>query len=612
MTWWGARRRRLLKFWGIGVAASVLVTAASLMGLLEGTQAKTLDLVMRLGGQHLASDVVIVAIDDEAFDALGQRQPVSRAYLATLARTLAQSGAAVIGLDLFFSTATSEDASLAAAVRELSEAGTSRVVLSSPLPSTGPLAALRSAPGLLRGVPDVPEDRDGVIRRAALVLAQPDHTLVPAFSTAVTARYLGLDQPALDRMLAAGVVPVGARPGGEHTLRVRPGELSRINFVGPAGSFLLIPAGAIAALRGSEGALAPDNPLRGKVVLVGATFRDNSDVFQTVQGVLPGVEIHANLVHMMLTRSFVQPPAWAVGLLLQVIVVLGAGLVVVACRPLLATAVCLVGPLLLGLPASYLAFHRGGYLIDFMLPVITTRVFAGAVDTLERRRVWAAFAQYVSPQVAMRVFQEAPSLAGERRRVSILFSDLRGFTTLSEGMDPTRIAAHLNEYFDAMTAVIFTYRGMINDFIGDAIMAIFGAPLDDPDHALHAVQTAAAMAAALAALNEAWAAKELPPLRMGIGIHTGEVFAGNVGGKGRIKYTLVGDAVNVASRVEGLNKELDTSVLITEATRAEVGDRVEVRDCGAIPVKGRNEPVQVYEVLAVRGETVPSHGRGGR
>ncbi|HUK63753.1 MAG TPA: adenylate/guanylate cyclase domain-containing protein, partial [Dongiaceae bacterium] len=214
-----------------------------------------------------------------------------------------------------------------------------------------------------------------------------------------------------------------------------------------------------------------------------------------------------------------------------------------------------------------------------------------------RRRFRDSFARYLSKDVMARVLSDAPSLRGEHREVSVLFSDLRGFTTLSERMEPERIAAHLNEYFDAMTSAIFAHRGMINDFVGDAVMAVFGAPVSDPDHAWHAVQSARDMVLALAALNRRWEAAGLPQLRMGIGIHTGPVFAGNVGGRDRIKYTVIGDPVNVGSRVEGLNKELGTTILLTEETLAAVGDRVRVRDCGPQAVKGRVEKVRVFEVL---------------
>jgi adenylate cyclase len=248
-------------------------------------------------------------------------------------------------------------------------------------------------------------------------------------------------------------------------------------------------------------------------------------------------------------------------------------------------------------PAALIAFDRGGYWIDFVLPVIAAALTGLGSDALERRRFRDSFARYLSRDVMAKVLADAPSLRGEYREVSILFSDLRGFTTMSERMQPADIAQHLNEYFDAMTAAIFRHRGMINDFVGDAVMAVFGAPVTDPDHAWNAVQSALDMDTALAALNEEWKKKGLVELRMGIGIHTGRVFAGNVGGRDRIKYTVIGDPVNVASRVEGLNKDLSTTLLVTEETLAAVGDRIRVRDCGPVAVKGRVEKVRVFEVL---------------
>src|SRR4029079_10932836 len=253
------------------------------------------------------------------------------------------------------------------------------------------------------------------------------------------------------------------------------------------------------------------------------------------------------------------------------------------------TLVCVVGSVVIGVPAALVAFDRGGYWIDFVLPVVATSLMGLGSDALDRRPFRDSFARYLSRDVMAKVLSDAPSLRGEHREVSILFSDLRGFTTLSEQMEPGRIAAHLNEYFDAMTTAIFAHRGMINDFVGDAVMAVFGAPIDDPEHAVNALQSALAMDRALEALNARWQAAGLPSLRMGIGIHTGSVFAGNVGGRDRMKYTVIGDPVNVASRVEGLNKELSTTLLITEETLAAIGDRRPVRDCGLVAVKGRVE-----------------------
>jgi len=332
-------------------------------------------------------------------------------------------------------------------------------------------------------------------------------------------------------------------------------------------------------------------------VLLGGTFDDSRDNYFTPYGLMPGVEVHANIAHMLNTRRFIQPSNWLVAFAINAGVVLLAGLVLVHMRPLTGTLVCVGGSILLGVPAAFIAFDRGGYWVDFVLPIVATSLMGIGTDALDRRRFRDSFARYLSRDVMAQVLDDAPSLQGEYREVSILFSDLRGFTTMSERMQPADIAAHLNEYFDAMTLAIFKHRGMINDFVGDAVMAVFGAPVADPEHAWNAVQSAIDMDRALTELNERWKKAGLVELRMGVGIHTGRVFAGNVGGRDRMKYTVIGDPVNVASRVEGLNKDLSTTLLVTEETLAAVGDRVRVRDCGPVAVKGRVEKVRVYEVL---------------
>lgn len=593
--WWQARRHRLLKFWGTGIAVSVLVTLVSTAGVLEPIQAKSLDLLMQLRGAEYPADVVILAIDDRAFLALGERQPLSRAYIARLVRAAQRLGASVVGLDFDFAVATDEDSELAAAVQEFSDRGVSRVVLSDPLPPAGPLAALARSGTVVRGALEVAQDPDGSIRRAQLLVPARATAIEPALSTAIAARYAGMDVAALAAVVATGRVPAGDHGG---TVDAPPERFWRINFVGPSKSFLTIPAGAVTALADSGTPLPVDNPFRGKVVLIGATFRDSRDFHRTPHGPMAGVEVHANLVHMMLTKSFIEAPAWIIGLGLQIVVVLAVGLVVVIARPAVGNIASIAGPLALGLPASLLAFHRGGYWIDFVLPVVTTRLFWRAAATLEHRRIRGAFDRYLSHEVVSRVLVEAPSLAGERRDVTILFSDLRDFTMVSENMDPAELARQLGEYFDAMTETIFEHRGMINDFVGDAIMATFGVPLDDPNHARDAVAAAVAMEAALALLNERWGAAGSPRFQMRIGIHTGLVFAGNVGGGRRTKYAVVGDVVNLASRVQGLARDLDATILVTEATRKALGGTDAMRDRGLFPVKGRNEPVHVHQLLS--------------
>ncbi|HEV8475057.1 MAG TPA: adenylate/guanylate cyclase domain-containing protein [Methylomirabilota bacterium] len=590
LAWWRARRARLLQLWAVGLLSSMLVTALSALGQLESWQVRGLDLLLHLQGQRVPHDVRIVAIDEAAFEGLGRRQPLPRDYLARVIRGLQRSGAAAVGLDITLAAPThpADDAALSRALLDFAEGGVSRVVVVAPLgPGSGPLGAATLGRAVVVGSSRVPEDDDGLIRR--IMPFVPDgEAVAPALPLAVYARFRGVDPATLARRA----------------------EEWPINYVGRRGTILTIPSDTIAALADATEEPAADNPLRGRIVMVGGAFEDSRDIYRTPQGRMAGVEIHANVVHMLTSGRLIRPSSWLLGFAIDAAVVLVAGVVLLTMRPLLGTLVCVVGAFVIGVPAASLAFDRGGYWIDFLLPVLATCVMGLGTDYLARRRVRDSFGRYLSRELLTRVLDDAPSLRGERRVVSILFSDLRGYTTLSEGMTPEAIVSHLNEYFHAMTAAIFAHRGLINDFVGDAVMAIFGAPVPDGDHALHAVQAATAMDKALIELNQRWTARGLPLFQMGIGIHTGSVFAGNVGGRDRIKYTVIGDPVNVASRVEGLNKELSTTILITAETLAVVGDRVQVKDRGPMHVKGRVEEVRVYEVLAIEPSGAVA-GRGG-
>jgi len=177
-------------------------------------------------------------------------------------------------------------------------------------------------------------------------------------------------------------------------------------------------------------------------------------------------------------------------------------------------------------------------------------------------------------------------------------SDVRGFTTLSEATSPAEITRIMNEYFTEMIEVVMQRRGMVNDFIGDGLLAVFGAPVDDDEHAWHAVSTALAMQDALAELNARWQARGAVTLAIGVAVNTGDVFAGNLGSPRRKKYTVMGDPVNTVARMEGLNRDLGTTILISGATLAAVKDRVIVRDRGSVAVKGKTQAVDIFELLA--------------
>ena len=231
-----------------------------------------------------------------------------------------------------------------------------------------------------------------------------------------------------------------------------------------------------------------------------------------------------------------------------------------------------------------------------MAPLVATIGYVHVSRLIARRRLRSAFGQYVSPEVLDRVLREGSDLGGETRTVSVLMSDVRGFTTLSEGLPPARISEIMNEYFAVMVDVILSHRGMVSDFIGDGILAIFGAPLDDAEHAWHAVQTAVGMQDALRDLNERWVAEGRPPLAIGVAVNTGEAFAGNMGSARKKKYSVLGDTVNSVARMESLNRDLGTRIRISSPTLSMVKDRVRVTDRGEVHVKGKSQALAIFEL----------------
>ena len=611
-TWWRAKRRRLFELWAVGIVASVGVTGASALGYLDQTQIRSLDLLMHLRGPHDVSDVVIVAIDDAAFEAMGQRQPLPRGYLARVLRGVQRSGAAVVGLDIMLSAPTSlvDDTALTTAVREFSDEGLSRVVtVATGQPPAGPLRDLVLRGDVVAGVSDVPEDSDAVIRRANLLVRQGSQ-VQPTFALAILARLGGMNQRALETALRSPhrvlSLPLwkpgtGWQAAGELPRDVQPDTLWRVNFVGPARTFLTIPSETVATL-GDKGSEVPaDNPLRGRIVLVGATFAESRDFYATPHGRLAGIEIHANIVHMLATRSFIRPMGWVLSLGMQVLLVLVGGVLFTVVNPFVGTVICLTAAVVIGLPASYLIFERGHYWLDFMLPIFATRVMAWGVDLLDRRYVRETFGLYVGAQEAEKISRNDAKLRSERREVSIVYAGLPELASISEKMEPEEVTIYLRQFGTVMAEVIFRHGGMVDHLSGEIVMAVFGAPQAHSDHALRAVHAAMSMHDSLRALNERWAGAGLSALRMGVGVHTGHVVTGNVGDSGSpIRYAIVGVAVEVAARVQALAPELEAATLITETTRTAVGDRLTSRDRGALCLKSVGEDVRVYEVLDVK------------
>jgi len=357
-------------------------------------------------------------------------------------------------------------------------------------------------------------------------------------------------------------------------------------------------------LDGVKTELDPD-AFRDKIVFIGTSADGLFDVHATAfGGNTPGVYLHATLADNVLSRQFMRRASRTTDAAMTVVAGLAAGVIAMTLPVWWAVgAVIAMGA---GLVFWVTRAVGAGLWLPVVGPLaaVTLALVVGLswqyfVEGREKRHVKRLFGRYVSKDVFEQLMTN-PSLArlgGERREMTVLFSDIRGFTTASEAGTPEAVVAQLNEYFSEMVRILFEHHGTLDKFVGDMVMGLFGAPIADPGHADHAVATAIDMMAALATLNEQWRAKGQPTVDIGIGINSGEMIAGNIGSDTIMSYTVIGDAVNLGSRLESLNKEYGTHILISQATKDLLTIPVETRLVGEAHVKGRSQAVTVYEVL---------------
>ncbi len=351
------------------------------------------------------------------------------------------------------------------------------------------------------------------------------------------------------------------------------------------------------------------------LVFVGVTGSGLLDVFATPLGGarMPGSQIHATVVDQLLSQRWTRP----VPLLPQVLTLLAcAGIVAfitVRARLSVGLIVTLLTAGVLG-ALAWALFARGWWLSAIEPAMAIALTSSGGlswqyfVEGREKRKVKALFSRYLSKDVYEQVLAnpKLAELGGDRRVMSVLFSDVRGFTALSERGDPAALVTQLNEYFSRMVDVVFAHQGTLDKFVGDMVMALFGAPLPDADHADHAVQTALAMVTALDELNARWRAEGRPTLGIGIGVNSGDMIAGNIGAESVRSYTVIGDAVNLGARLESLNKDYATTIIISEHTAKLLKERYNLRPLGPVTVKGKSVAVEIF---ALTREAPPSGDR---
>ncbi|MFQ5817701.1 MAG: CHASE2 domain-containing protein [Terriglobia bacterium] len=416
---------------------------------------------------------------------------------------------------------------------------------------------------------------DPVMRQTDLVIEYKGD-FYPSLDIQVLKRYLDVsDQDFGVYYNMAGIEYIGL---GE--LHVPTDALGRllINYRGPDRTFPHVSLADIVAGRYAPGTF------RGKIVLVGPTMLGIPDHHATpfMQTGFPGVEIHANVLDTMLTQRFIRRGLREelIDLAFIVLFGMGMGFVLGLARPLWSTLVT-VAMLALFLGGAYFALAQfdmwlnmvvpGGVLVSNFLGVTAYRVF---IEEREKRKTRAAFQQYVSPQLIREMLKGRGQLelGGKERELSIMFSDIRGFTSLSEKLTAMELTSFLNEYTDEMTNIIFRHWGTLDKFEGDAIMAFWGAPFEQDDHARRACAAALDKARRVDELRAQWRAEGKPDINIGLGINTGRVVVGNMGSRKRFNYTVLGDPVNLASRLEGVNKAYATRIIVSETTYRAASD----------------------------------------
>jgi adenylate cyclase len=582
------------------------------------------DPLSRAIAKHRKADprIVLAVIDDKSIRGLEQlnygRPPYPRDIYALVVRELQRAGAAVIAFDVLF---TEEDAAHPEADREFA-----KTIEGAPVVLAAQTGAGRGvAPQLIRKLWNIP---GGAAKNAVAPIfdAEGIGAISLEMSNDITRTYRiandirpnrWLGSLALESLRAFQHLPRSGRFRGDAF------EFDHLRVPVSAGDMTIrwvpqhaaIQFGALVA-----SALAHDDPsigfdpkkiaeteaaVRGKIVMIGYTAAGLVDLrANPLSNNAPGLELHANALDNLLNRSFArEAPRW---LILPLIVILAAllGALLDPIRSQLGSAIVAVAAVAIAMGVVFAA-QSGGLLLpgvaatsSLALTYVTITVAKLLREQEQTAMLTRTFGRYVSPQILDHILAhpELVHLGGERRDLTILFSDIRGFTSISEASEPEQVVEMLNEYLTRMVDILLAHGGTLDKFIGDAVMGFWNAPAADPDHARHAVACAVAMIEETARIRARWEQSGKASIRIGVGINTGEAVVGNIGAEQVFGYTVIGDAVNLASRLESKNKDYATEIIISEFTKERIGDAFELVYLDEVKVKGKERAVKIYQV----------------
>jgi adenylate cyclase len=638
------------------LATALVYLPASQLGLVQQLEGELVDLRFQARPpQPTSGAIVLVLIDDQSLREVG-RWPWSRSVMAQLVERLVAAGARTIALDLLLAEPESSavptaqlegilqggdavgqltdlieqaegDRRLAHAVEragnvvlpilfELAEAdalppalppfvrdAAFRVVqeqgAASELgePPVGeqvlaPIAALGEVAAALGHV-NAPLDQSGAQRLEYPVIRyRTDY--YPSFSVEIARHYLEVDRDRTRLLLGQGIVLGDRFVPTDESMRLP------INY-GRPGRF---PAVSAAAVLDGE---ADDALFAGKIVLIGGTAAGIGTTFVTpFARLMPEIERHATVVDSILRQDFLKRREASVLLDLAAVVLAGILLGWVTERSGMLGATIAFALVTVGLTAAnMLAFTRLGLWLNLFLPLaaltliyLVALAYSHFVGKRQERMIRAAFEHYLSPDLVDLVCRDPTllRLGGEQRELTVLFADIRDSTRIAQRLPPEQFAALLNDALTALTGVLFARGGMLDKFTGDGVLAIFGAPLPQPDHALRACCAALDMLRALDGVRGRWTNLD-PPLEVGIGINTGPMIIGNMGSSERFTYTVIGDEAHLGARLEAANKDFRTRILISEGTWREVRDRIAARELDLVRFRGLEQPIRVFEAL---------------
>ncbi len=590
------------------IVLQVLALLPNLTTPLSQLELSSRDLLMRLRPTPQRSGkIAIVAIDDASFNWTGYHWPWPRAYLAKIVDRLNRDGARVIGLDVLLLQPDPDppgDTALAGAFAQSSSSvGVANIFRGTQVSGGMTLASETVQMPLEQyqksftriGITPTTLDADAILRDVQVYDQVGTDTYTHwAFEMASLYQHVS---PASD-FSETSVMFKGQRVP-------LLGRRMLVNYGGPAGTYPTYSASSVA-----EGDI-PAESFKGKIVLIGATSPALQDLWATPYSSsdrTPGVEVVANAVDTVLTGRYLNlAPPWA-SLLETLMMAVIAALILRLREPIRVIAAMSAG-LLIFVACVFLLFNSLGIVLALAAPGIM--LFMGVVlptmgqavtQELEKRHLRGLFGRFLSSEIIDQLVSTSDlSALNKRANITVLFSDIRGFTTLSEKLPPEKVVAVLNPYLEAMAEIIYRHGGTIDKYEGDAIMAFFGEPVAYPDHALRAVRTAVDMHLSIHGLRQRWYSEGIlsrdASFQIGIGLNSGQAFVGLLGSEQRINYTAIGDNVNLSSRLQDLTKTYKWPILISDATYDQIKGEFDAEFVDNVTVKGKTEPVGVYKVL---------------